>query len=284
MCRFCPWPFRDLEGVVEGADKAQTGPNADQVAARIERSFFLSLNLTKDQLRWLAKKGVRINAPAGPDPLRIPEPAHGLEAHSTHSADGVMPLGAYSYSHSFARHVEYVGRYCSIGAGLQTFTNTHPIDRSSTSPVFYQRRKFREWGGDMEQSDLMVPFDAPSAKVRIGNDVWIGETVRIREGVSIGDGAIIAVDALVTQDVAPFSVVGGVPARVIRHRFDPHLSSAFLQLEWWRYAVSDLIPHQPDQPARFAVALERAVASGQLQPMAEDRFLLRDLLRTQVSG
>lgn len=130
----------------------------------------------------------------------------------------------------------------------------------------------------------MVPFDAPSAKVRIGNDVWIGETVRIREGVSIGDGAIIAVDALVTQDVAPFSVVGGVPARVIRHRFDPHLSSAFLQLEWWRYAVSDLIPLQPDQPARFAVALERAVASGQLQPMAEDRFLLRDLLRTQVSG
>ena len=57
-----------------------------------------------------------------------------------------MPLGSYSYAHSFARHVEYVGRYCSIGGGLQTYTNTHPVDRASTSPVFYQRRKFREWG------------------------------------------------------------------------------------------------------------------------------------------
>ncbi|EEB85584.1 CatB-related O-acetyltransferase [Roseobacter sp. GAI101] len=244
----------------------------------------MSLNLKKDQLRWLAKKGVRINAPADADTLRIPEPAYGLEAHSTHSAGGVMPLGSYSYAHSFARHVEYVGRYCSIGGGLQTYTNTHPVDRASTSPVFYQRRKFREWGGDLVQGDLLVPFEPPSAKVRIGNDVWIGETVRIREGVSIGDGAIIAADALVTKDVAPFAVVGGVPARVIRHRFDPDLSSALLQLEWWRYSVSDLIPLQPDQPVQFAVALEAALAKGQLQPRAEDRFLLRDLLRTQGAG
>lgn len=195
-----------------------------------------------------------------------------------------MPLGSYSYSHSFARNVEFVGRYCSIGAGLQTFGNTHPLDRSSTSPVFYQLRKFREWDGDMKHGELLVPFEPESLKVRIGNDVWIGETVRIREGVKIGDGAIIAADALVTKDVAPFSVVGGVPARVIRQRFDPELSEAFLQLKWWNYSVSDLITLQPELPARFAIALESAVANGQLHTMPEDRFLLRDLLRLHEPG
>ncbi|MFT6089789.1 CatB-related O-acetyltransferase [Sulfitobacter sp.] len=244
----------------------------------------MSLTLTKYQLRWLAKKGVRINAPADVDGLRIPEAANKLEVLSTHSADGVMPLGAYSYAHSFARHVEYVGRYCSIGAGLQTFTNTHPVDRSSTSPAFYQRRKFREWGGDLDQGDLLVPFELESAKVRIGHDVWIGDTVRIREGVSIGDGAIIAAYALVTKDVAPFTVVGGVPARVIRQRFDPHVSTAFARLQWWQYSVSNLISLQPDKPARFAIALEKAEAQGKIQPMPTDRILLRDLLRSQPTG
>ena len=100
------------------------------------RDLFLSLNLTQDQLRWLAKNGVRINARPDVDGFRIPEPSGGLEVNSTHSAEGVMPLGVYIYSHSFARNVEYVGRYCSIGAGLKTFANTHPVDRSSTSPVF----------------------------------------------------------------------------------------------------------------------------------------------------
>lgn len=116
--------------------------------------------------------------------MRMPEPTGGFKINSTHSAEGVMTLAAYSYSHLFARNVGYVGRYCSIGAGLKTFANTHPVDRTSTSPVFYQRRKFREWGGDMDRADMLIPFDAEAAKVRIGNDVWIGSSVRIKEGVS----------------------------------------------------------------------------------------------------
>jgi virginiamycin A acetyltransferase len=241
----------------------------------------LSLKLTKDALNWLKSKGVRIDAPSGTDMLRIPEAPHELERHSNHPAAGVMPLGAYSYSHSFVREVARVGRYCSIGSGLSSFSNTHPMDRTSTSPVFYQRRKYREWDGDMEQLDRLVPFESDAARTTIGNDVWIGQDVRLRAGITIGDGAVVAAGALVTKDVAPFAVVGGTPARVIRQRFDAPLVEALLQAAWWRFSVSDLIGFDPDKPALFARALEGALLKNAIEPFPEDRFLLRDLLKTQ---
>ena len=134
----------------------------------------------------------------------------------------------------------------------------------------------------MDRAELLTPFASAAAKVRIGNDVWIGEAVRIKEGVSIGNGAIIAADALVIRNVAPFTVVGGVPARVIRTRFDPAIARVFSQLECWQYAVSDLVSLQPDQPVLFAADLEAAVAKGHLEPLAEDRFVFRDFLGTHA--
>ncbi len=241
----------------------------------------LSLKLTRETLTWLAAEGLRIHAPLGIGALRIPEAPHPLERHSSHAGTGVMPLGAYSYAHSFVRDVARVGRYCSIGSNLSTFTNTHPLDRTSTSPVFYQRRKYREWGGDLEQADHLVPFKTDDVKTIIGNDVWIGEGVKLRAGITIGDGAIIAADALVTKDVAPFTVVGGVPARVIRQRFDAPLSDALQQTAWWRFSVSDLIGFDPDKPVRFVRALETALSKNAIEPFPEDRILLRDLLRKQ---
>jgi tetrahydrodipicolinate N-succinyltransferase len=103
----------------------------------------------------------------------------------------------------------------------------------------------------------------------------------LRAGITIGDGAVVAAGALVTKDVAPFAVVGGTPARVIRQRFDAPLVEKLLQTAWWRFSVSDLIKLDPDKPAKFARALEEVLSKNEIVPFPEDRFLLRDLLRTK---
>jgi acetyltransferase-like isoleucine patch superfamily enzyme len=238
----------------------------------------VSIILTRDSVRWLARQGVRIHIPPYTEEWSIPESPDPMERHTNHSGDGVMPLGAYSYSHSFTRNVFRIGRYCSIGAGVFVYTSTHPTDRISTSPVFYRSRRYRSWGGASERLDTLVPFVPAADSVTVGNDVWIGGEVRIKEGVTIGDGAVIAYGSLVTKDVAPFNVVGGVPARVIRPRFEPGLVQAISDLAWWQYAISDLVGLEPETPGTFVRNLEKAIATGALHPMEEERFSLRDML------
>src|SRR3546814_801459 len=75
-------------------------------------------------------------------------------------------------------------------------------------------------------------------KITVGNDVWIGEGVFIRRGVIIGDGAIVAARSVVTRDVPPYAIVGGVPAKVIRYRFEPAIVDELLKLEWWKYGLT----------------------------------------------
>lgn len=227
----------------------------------------------------LGKRNIRVQAPEGEDNWQIPEAPYALEPFTNHPAEGIMPLGSYSYSHSYSRSVVAVGRYCSIGEGLVAFGNTHPIDWASTSPVFYQRRKLREWGGDKDQIEAMAPFVADDAPITIGNDVWIGDGVRIKQGITIGDGAIIAVNSLVTKDVAPYSIVGGVPARLIRMRFESSMIDTFLEVAWWKFGISDIIDLQPEDPQSFLRSVQTGVKDGWLHEMPEERVLLRDILR-----
>lgn len=81
-------------------------------------------------------------------------------------------------------------------------------------------------------------------RVVIGNDVWIGIRCIIMDGVSIGDGAVVAAGSVVTKDVAPYAIVGGVPAKVIRFRFNDSVIEKLLQLKWWDYTddqITDFI-------------------------------------------
>ena len=151
--------------------------------------------------------------------------------------------GAFSYVAPGSQlHRVRLGRYCSIGDGV-SILSSHPSTALTSSPFPYQ-------------SLFPAPFDAapvlPYANLRdtvIGNDVWIGSGVRIKSGVCIGDGAIIGAASLVTRDVAPFSVVGGVPARVIRARFDPAICERLKQLAWWRFNLVGLdLPWQAPLP------------------------------------
>ena len=121
------------------------------------------------------------------------------------------------------------GKFCSIACGAKFLFNSanHTLSSLSTYPfpIF-----FDEWG--LEKSDVAAAWDR-KGDIVIGNDVWIGYEAVILAGVTIGDGAVIGARAVVTKDVPPYAIVGGVPARVIRSRFTEETVKALLRLKWW---------------------------------------------------
>lgn len=122
-----------------------------------------------------------------------------------------------------------IGRYCSIASEVCTISGRHPTsDWVSTSPVFYSNEC--QCGMSYASEKL---FDESSKKTIIGNDVWIGARAIILSGVKIGDGAIIAAGAVVTKDVEPYTIAGGVPAKPIRKRFTDEQIDALINLKWW---------------------------------------------------
>ena len=121
-----------------------------------------------------------------------------------------------------------IGKFCSIACGARFLMNSanHALGSLSTYvfPIFYE-----EWGHGMEVTEA---WDH-RGDIVIGNDVWIGYEAVILSGVTIGDGAIVAARSVVTRDVPPYTIVGGVPARPIRRRFDQETIDALLELRWW---------------------------------------------------
>lgn len=131
-----------------------------------------------------------------------------------------------------------IGKFCSIACGAKFIFNSanHKFSSLSTYPfpIF-----FEEWGLDIK--DVSTAWDN-KGNIVIGNDVWIGYEAVIMAGVTIGDGAIIGTRALVTKDVPPYTIVGGLPAKPIRKRFDDETISALLKIKWWNWST-DKIAH-----------------------------------------
>ena len=119
-----------------------------------------------------------------------------------------------------------IGAFCSIANDVRIGGAMHPIAWVSTSPVFYKGRD--------SVSKKFVEYDRPKdRKTRIGNDVWIGGGAFIKQGIEIGNGAVVGMGAVVTKDVAPYSIVAGNPARLIRMRFDEETVIAMEKSKWW---------------------------------------------------
>ena len=122
-----------------------------------------------------------------------------------------------------------IGRFCSIACGARFLFNSanHTLNSLSTYPfpIFYE-----EWGLDIQR--VADAWDN-KGDIRIGNDVWIGYEAVILAGVTIGDGAIIGARAVVTKDVPPYTIVGGVPAKPIRRRFSQQTIECLEKLRWW---------------------------------------------------
>lgn len=125
-----------------------------------------------------------------------------------------------------------IGKFCSIACGAKfIFTSAnHSLKSLSTYPfpIF-----FEEW--DLDVTNIADAWDN-KGDIIIGNDVWIGYEAIILSGVTIGDGAIIGTRAVVTKDVPPYTIVGGVPAKPIRKRFDDITIARLLELKWWDWS------------------------------------------------
>lgn len=124
-----------------------------------------------------------------------------------------------------------IGKYCSIACGAKfMFTSgNHKMSSISTYPFPLFDEEWR-----LDGANITDAWDN-NGDIVIGNDVWIGYEAVIMQGVRIGDGAIIGTRALVTKDVEPYTIVGGVPARKIRKRFSEDTIAKLLELQWWNW-------------------------------------------------
>lgn len=164
-----------------------------------------------------------------------------------------ITVGDYTYYadedqvENFQRNVRYlfdftgdrliIGKFCMLASGVEFIMNgaNHLTNAVSAYP-------FAIFGGDW--APAMEEKSYPTkGNTTVGNDVWIGYRATILPGVTIGDGAIIGSYAVVTRDVAPYTIVGGNPAQLIRARFDPATTAHLLRVAWWDWPLEKITRH-----------------------------------------
>lgn len=160
-------------------------------------------------------------------------------------------VGDYTYYddfedvHNFEKNVKYhfdfigdkliIGKFCMIASGVTFIMNgaNHKMDGITAYP-------FNIFGKDWKVAEPKLADLPYKGDTVVGNDVWIGTNVTIMPGVHIGDGAIIASNATVTKDVAPYSIVGGNPAKELKKRFSDAKIQALLDMQWWNWDLEKI--------------------------------------------
>lgn len=157
-----------------------------------------------------------------------------------------IEIGDYSFYHDFDNPLDFekkcvlyhypyvnndrliIGKFCSIACGAKFLFNgaNHTLKSLSTYP-------FPVFAEEWELQNPITQAWENKGNIVVGNDVWIGFEAVIMAGVTIGDGAIIGSRAVVTKDVEPYSIVGGVPAKLIRKRFSEEQIKKLLEMKWW---------------------------------------------------
>lgn len=161
-------------------------------------------------------------------------------------------VGDFTYYHDFddptafeRRNVLYhygcnhdrvvIGKFCSIAHGVRFIMNgaNHDVNAITTYP-------FPVLAAEWDETLVSPQAWINKGDVTVGNDVWIGYEAVIMSGVTIGDGAVIGTRAVVTKDVPPYAIVGGVPARVIRSRFPEETVRQLLEIRWWDWDIEKI--------------------------------------------
>ena len=134
-----------------------------------------------------------------------------------------------------------IGNYCTIGARAAINPYNHPHEWLSVHEFQYHQMAF-DFVPEYRRLERLSHSCAPGSQmtVSVGNDVWMGHNVNVLGGVNIGDGAVLAAGAVVTHDVAPYAIVGGVPAKIIRFRFSKEITARLLAVKWWDLPLEKL--------------------------------------------
>ena len=205
------------EGLTYAPDDIALNPGIDE--------WLASRMLPKSMLRAIAKRSQKVYG-ARDDLMR-----------ATMKNRFDISIGKYSYGYRQLCYrgskLSQIGAFCSIGPNVTVSNGNHPIDIVSTHPAFY----LAGWG--ITDSPQSLKSDK-NGLISIGHDVWIGMNVTLLTGIAIGHGAVVAAGSVVTKDIPPYALVGGIPARIIKFRFDEPTVEQLLNRAWWAWPDNHL--------------------------------------------
>ena len=161
-------------------------------------------------------------------------------------------IGAFATigDHSMLRHINTIGRFSMIAQHVSTGIGVHSAEMLSPHPMFgrwdrdwhdnhHHLYDDKDWSDELQKQNKKK-IAAKNARINIGNDCWVGFKSIIMRGVTLGDGCVVAAGSVVTKDVPPYAIVGGVPARIIKYRFSPETVEKLVSIKWWEYDLEIL--------------------------------------------